>query len=206
MEYIEIGLSSVNLYRRQWNICWHHVIKRKKNYPMVSCLGKIDGNIASCISWSLNRMTMPSFIYAGSIYLARWWWFTNKQSVGCCVWFLKAWAPVAQIKPSPSQQVLTCLRKPAVNSNETQRAHQLHPPFGSPWEICCWNFLVKYRANVEKQSQQKLSINRGSINRQIGMFVCFINYFDRLRGVGRQEPPTFAHGADCTDMVRKCSL
>lgn len=117
----------------------------------MSCLGKIDCNLASCISCSLNGAAIPSCVYSSSAYLTTWWWFTNNQSVGLFSGLLKTSALVNQIKSNPPQQVLTCLRKPAVNRKEKLRGFtKLIIPLQTMGDLLP-DFSVMCWANVERQ-------------------------------------------------------
>ena len=115
--------------------------KEKKKLHRVSCLGKIDCNLASCISCSLNRAAILSCIYSLSAYLTTKWWFTNNQSVRLFSGLLKTSALVDQIKSNPPQQVLTCLRKPAVNRKGKLRGFtNLIIPLADPGKCSAWFF------------------------------------------------------------------
>ena len=156
---------------------WHHVIKRKKLHR-VSCRGKTDRNLASCISCSLHRAAIPSFIYSRSTYLTTWWWFTNNQSVGLFCVFLKTSARVDQIKPNPPQQVLTCLRKPAVNRKEKlRRLTNLIILLAGLEKFTAW-FLSNVLGKCRKAAA---SINWESIMKLIGVVFFSPNYPTRSR-------------------------
>lgn len=161
---------------------WHHVIKRKKLHR-VSCLVKTDCNLASCISCSLHGVAIPSFIYARSTYLTTRWWFTNNQSVGLVCVFLKTSARVDQIKSNPPQRVLTCLRKPAVNSKEKLRRLTILIILLAG----CEKFTAWFFTDVlDKCRQAVTSINWESIMKLIGVFVFQIVQTGQDSGTGQK--------------------
>lgn len=150
---------------------WHHVIKRTKLHR-VSCLGKTGCSFASCISSSLHRAATPFFLNSWSTYLTTRWWFTNNQSVGLFCVFFKTSALVIQIKSNPPQQVLTCLRKPAVNRKKKLRGlTSLIIPLAG-----LRNSLLDFFTWHVGQMQKGSAFYQLGVNYEVSWGVCSLNY------------------------------
>lgn len=125
----------------------------------------------SKLYFSLPVQSCNSSIYSRSAYLTTWWRFANYQSVGLFGVFLKSSVLVDQIKSNPPQQVLTCLRKPAVNRKEILRGLT---ELMIPWQALRNSLLDLFIfSDIVGQMQKGSTFHQLGINSKFGWVVCF---------------------------------
>lgn len=153
-----------------------------------------------------ERQCLP-FIYSGNIYLALWWWFTNKQYVGCCVCLKKKVGSSGSDKAQPIPA--------GTNSFKKTSCQQQWNPESSPTSSAFWqslrNLLLgfrsemsgKWRNEATAEAFRQLRLNQEA-DGNVFMY-CYYYYpsqIEKHRMIGASDPPK---GVGCRVEMKKCS-
>lgn len=146
-------------------------------------LGKIDFNLASRISCSLNRTAIPSFIYSWSTYLTIWWWLTNNQSVGLLVYFKDISSGESDEIP-PISAGTNLFKKTSCQQERNSRGlTKLIIPLAGPEKFTASSF-----SEMLGKCRKSAAFHQLGINYEADWGVYFFIYSNRSRCMEWQKP------------------